>query len=118
MLIAFSPSTWKTFAATPGWLRIPAPTIETLPIASSVEMSSPTSRAADRVERRLQVVAPDREREVGAAVCGDGLVLDDHVHVHVRVGERAEDPPGYAGLVEQADDRHARLLSGVGDGCD
>ena len=36
MLIPCSPSTEKTFAATPGWVFMPAPTIETLPISGSV----------------------------------------------------------------------------------
>ncbi len=39
MLIPSSPRTRKTCAATPGWLRIPAPTMETLPIRSSVRIS-------------------------------------------------------------------------------
>ena len=34
MFTPSSASTAKTFAATPGWERIPAPTIETLPISS------------------------------------------------------------------------------------
>ena len=42
MLIPDSPSVSKTFAATPGWLRMPAPTIETLPICSSVCTSAET----------------------------------------------------------------------------
>ncbi len=45
MLIPLSPSIWKTFAATPGWLRIPAPTIDTLPIRSSVRISLAQTRA-------------------------------------------------------------------------
>src|SRR5215212_6842979 len=47
MLILFSPSTRKTLAATPGWLRIPAPTIETLPIDWSVSM--PISESSSRI---------------------------------------------------------------------
>src|SRR6476646_6591833 len=50
MLIPFSPRVRKTLAATPGWLRIPAPTTETLPTRSSVcsvsEISSPPSASA------------------------------------------------------------------------
>ena len=57
MLIPFSPSVWKTFAATPGWLRIPAPTIETLPIRSSVSSRSQISSALERLGRGSQVVA-------------------------------------------------------------
>ena len=45
MLIALSPSVVKTFAATPGWVFIPAPTIETFPIDSSVATVIPSSEA-------------------------------------------------------------------------
>ena len=46
MLIRSSPSTSKTLAATPGCERMPAPTIETLPICSSVRTLSETSPRA------------------------------------------------------------------------
>ena len=39
MLTPASPSTVNVFAATPGWLFIPAPTSETFPIAGSVTTS-------------------------------------------------------------------------------
>ena len=45
MLIPSPPSTSKTLAATPGWERMPAPTIETLPIRSSLRTPWLTSRA-------------------------------------------------------------------------
>src|SRR4051812_21051835 len=40
MLISCSPSVRKTVAATPGWLFMPAPTIETLPMEGSVWTSA------------------------------------------------------------------------------
>ncbi len=43
MLMPFSPSVVKTLAATPGWDFMPAPTIDTLPIDSSVASSIPSS---------------------------------------------------------------------------
>ena len=101
MLISFSPRVRKTFAATPGWLRIPAPTIETLPTSGSVSTPADVERL-EHLGRRAQVVAGDREREVGLLVVGDRLVLDDHVDVDVRVGEGAEHAPGDAGLVARA----------------
>ena len=57
MLIPFSPRVWKTFAATPGWLRIPAPTIETLPIRSSVSSRSQISSPSSASVAVVQVVA-------------------------------------------------------------
>ena len=69
---------------------MPAPTIETLPICSSVRTS--LAREAERLERLggdRQVVAGDREGEVGAVLGRDRLVLDDHVDVDVGLGERA-----------------------------
>ena len=45
MLMALSPSVVKTLAATPGWVFIPAPTIETFPIDSSVATVIPSSAA-------------------------------------------------------------------------
>ena len=59
MLIPASPRVWKTFAATPGWLRMPAPTIETLPICSSVRIDS---RDAERLERLDRASAARRGR--------------------------------------------------------
>ncbi len=46
MLILCSPSVSNTLAATPGWLRMPAPTIETLPIRSSLRIPAETSPSA------------------------------------------------------------------------
>ena len=114
MLIPSPPSTSKTLAATPGWERMPAPTIETLPIRSSVRTPWLTSSAVDRVGRRGQVGAVDGEGEVGQRVVADRLVLDDHVDVDPGVGQRGEDPPGDTGLVADAGQRHPRLALGVG----
>ena len=47
-----------------------------------------------------------------------GLVLDDHVHVHARVGQRGEHAPGDARLVRRPGERDARLRGGVRHGCD
>ena len=93
MFTPSSASTLKTFAATPGCERIPAPTIETLPMLL-VGVQLLEGLARERRERRArgaQVLARDGEGDLGAPARGDGLVLDDHVHVHVRLGERAED---------------------------
>ena len=105
MLMAPSPRVSKTLAATPGCERMPAPTIETLPISASSAMRSNSEPAcgAERVARRAQVVARDGERDVGAGALGLGLVLDDHVDVDVGGGQRAEDPAGHAGRVGDAD---------------
>ena len=95
MLIPCSPSTVKTLAATPGWLRMPAPTIETLPICSSVRDLA-RARLAERLERLARGRAGRRAATVNdmsaARAVGDRLVLDDHVDVDVRLGERGEDP--------------------------
>ena len=121
MLMPASPSTVNTVAATPGWLRMPAPTIETFPIDSSAATcsipSSPTS-ASSASRAIAPVLARDGERHVGAAAAGERLVLDDHVDVDVGVGERAEDAPGDARLVGDAEQRDPRLGGRVGDGGD
>ena len=100
MLISFSPSTLEDLG---GDARMAAH-----PGADDRDLADPlvgldadlgVARARDRLDRAVEVVALDREREVGAAVVGDRLVLDDHVDVDVGVGERAEDPAGDAGLV-------------------
>mgnify|MGYP001022099647 CR=1 FL=1 len=71
----------------------------------------------DRLDRLGEVVAGDGEGEVGAVLGGDGLVLDDHVDVHVRLRERGEDPARHAGLVLDPREGHARLLVGVRHCC-
>ena len=53
MLISCSPSVWNTLAATPGWLRMPAPTTETLPICSSAITSASPSSAVSPWSDRL-----------------------------------------------------------------
>ena len=53
-----------------------------------------------------------------ALALGVGLVLDDHVDVDVRLGQRGREPAGDAGRVGHADERHAGLPGRVGDGGD
>ena len=119
MLIPSSPSIWKTLAATPGWLRMPAPTIETLPICSSVRIALADVERLERLDARvLQVVAGDREREVGACSSGTGsfwMIMSTLTFASASAPKIA---PGDAGLVADAGEGHARLLGGVGDGCD
>ena len=117
MLIPASPRIWKTLAATPGWLRIPAPMIETLPICSSVEDRLGDVEPLERLDRGAEIVAAEGEREVRLLVRAHRLVLDDHVDVDVRLGERAEDRGGDAGLVADAGERHPSLLARVRHGC-
>ena len=57
MLISSSPSVEKTFAATPGWLFIPAPTTDTFPISGSsatarMPWPATTGSSAARASRR------------------------------------------------------------------
>ena len=97
MLIPSAPSTSKTLAATPGCERMPAPTIETLPIRSSVRTPWLTSPSAAIVSLATgQIGAVDREGEVGELVAADRLVLDDHVDVDVGLGQGREDSAGDA----------------------
>ena len=70
----------------------------------------------EHVGRRGQVLVGDGEGEVGCPIGRDGLVLDDHVDVDVRVGKSGEDAAGDAGLVAEPGQGHARLV-GVGHGC-
>ena len=120
MFTPSSASVEKTRAATPGCERMPAPMIETLPISSCVgHVRERLPR--ERLERRArdaQVLARDGEGDLREPAGGGGLVLDDHVDVHVRPGERLEDARGGAELVGDADERDARLVGRVGDGCD
>jgi hypothetical protein len=48
---------------------------------------------------RGEVVGVDRERQVGLLIGRRGLVLDDHVDVHVRLGEGPEDAARDARLI-------------------
>ena len=66
----------------------------------------------------VQVVARHRERHVRPGVAGDGLVLDDHVDVDVRLGEHRRDLARDARRVGHADERDASLLGRVRDGGD
>ena len=121
MLISSLPRVANTFAATPGCDFIPAPTTDTFPIVgSSATLKMPTSettgssalraigRSARGTVKLMSADAPSRLR----------LVLDDHVDVDVRVGERGEDAARDARAVRDAEERHARLVGGVGDGGD
>ena len=72
--------------------------------------------AAEDLGGRREVLAPHGEREIRLVIRGDRLVLDDHVDVHLGLGERAEDAPGDPGLVANAGKRDAGLLLGVGHG--
>ena len=78
--------------------------------------------ADDRLERLArdpQILARDGERQLGAfAPLAERLVLDDHVDVAVRLGERLEDARRRTRLVAHADQRDARLLGRVRDGGD
>ena len=120
MFTPSAPSVVKTFAATPGWDFIPAPMTDTLPIDSSVWISRPSSSAsgASATRASAQVGARHGERHVRDGALGDGLVLDDHVDVHVRDGERGRDPAGDAGRVGHALDRDPGLLGRMRDGGD
>ena len=67
MFTPASPSAVNALAATPGWLFIPAPTSETFPICSSDWICAEAELRLERLERlarRRQVVARDRERHV------------------------------------------------------
>ena len=117
MFTPASPSTLNVLAATPGCDFMPAPTSETLPMSGSVWMPMPYSSVErlERVDRVLHVVLRHGERHVGALALGHRLVLDDHVDVDVRVGQRREDAARDAGRVRHAGQRDARLVGRVGD---
>ena len=99
---------------------MPAPTIETLPICSSIAIAVYPDLVDDRLERRAgdpHVLARDGEGHVGVTAFGDRLVLDDHVDVDVGVGQRGEDPRGDARVVGHAEQRDPGLAGRVGHGC-
>ena len=83
-LMPWSASVWNMRAATPGWLFMPAPIRLTLPavVVHPPVQAEIAAEPLDGVGHQRQVVARDRERDVGVAV-GDG-VLDDRVDVDVR----------------------------------
>ena len=105
MLTPSSASTLNTFAATPGCERMPAPTIETLPISScGVQLRERLARERlQRGARGAQVLARHGEGDLRPAAGRGRLVLDDHVDVDVRAGERLEDARRGARLVGHAD---------------
>ncbi len=91
ILIRSAASTLNIVDATPEWVRMPTPTTETLATASLWRTpTAPISfgRALDDFERALQVLAPDGEGHVGAAV-GAGI-LNNHIDDDSRVRDRTE----------------------------
>jgi hypothetical protein len=71
---------------------------------------------AGLLERPLDFVPGDGERDVGDTLRRD--VLDDEVHVDVVVGQRPKERAGHAGAVRHAGDRHLGLRGVVRDGGD
>ena len=121
MLMPSSASTWNIFAATPAWLRMPTPTIETLAISSSVStpvgldrLGRPSSSRPCALAR--SALATVKVRSVLPS-CGD--VLDDHVDDDVpsrRARRRSSPPrPGMSGTPRMRD---LRLVLVVGDPAD
>ena len=116
MLIPASASASNMSAATPGCVRMPAPTSEIFAISGSC--ASPRAPISRRERLEHLHGAPhlrlrERERDVRVPFRRD--VLDDHVHVHAHVGERAEDAGGDPGPVGHGEDRHLRLRRVVRD---
>src|SRR5215218_8563549 len=72
----------------------------------------------ERLARRGHVLARDRERHVRQVTLGLRLVLDDHVHVDVRVRERGEHTAGDTRLVRESGEGDPRLGGRVRHGCD
>ena len=113
----------KTLAATPG-MRLHSGADDRHLAHLGVARRSRRCRAratigssAARAVRRS--VARDGERHVAPGAPSDiGLVLDDHVDVDVRLGERREDAAGDARVVGHAEQRDARLVVRVRDGGD
>ena len=124
MLMSSSPSVANTFAATPGWRLMPAPTTDTFPIvgSSATADDADARRRPGRARARAvaQVGARDREGHVGATRPRDSgsfwMIMST---LTFGVGERGEDAarrcPGWSGTPSE---RHARLVGGVGDGGD
>ena len=74
MFTLASPSTVSARAATPGWLFIPAPTSETLPMRSSdctPPKPSSSCSALERLGAPAQVVARDGDRHVRQLALAD-----------------------------------------------
>ena len=116
MLMFSSPSVLKTLAATPGMAAHAGADDRDLADVG-IGLDAADVERLEHLGRRAQVVAGDREREVGLLVVGDRLVLDDHVDVDVGVGEGAENASRDAGLVGESGQGHARLV-GMRYGCD
>ena len=113
MLMPSAASTSNMRAATPAWLRMPRPTIDTLAtfgsLATPAAPISRAHRASTKRERLLVVSARHRERQVGRAV-GAG-VLDDHVDHDAGVGDRPEDARREARSIGHAQHRDLGLVA-------
>ena len=72
----------NVFAATPGWLFIPAPTRLTFPRSSRALQSTPSPSSA--LEASRAVLDRGGEHDLVSD-------LDDRVHVHVRLRQRGEE---------------------------
>ena len=105
MLILASASVSKMSAATPGWLRIPAPTTETFAISGSTLKPAASTvvgeLAGGSARRARRARSGSVKRDVRVPLGRD--VLDDHVDVDPGVRERPEDAAGDARLVGHAD---------------
>jgi hypothetical protein len=77
----------------------------------------------DGLLRAVHLVGGQAEGHVGMGALVGGVVLfrdvlDDHVHVHPGIGQRAEDRGGDAGPVLDLQKGHLRLVAGIGDAGD
>ena len=121
MLMPSSPSVENTLAATPGWVFIPAPTIETLPIVSSAVISSmPTSAmsgssAARAVRRSSRGTVNDTSARVPSPTGSFWMIMSTLTFASASALKIA---PGDARVVGHAEQRDARLAGRVGDGGD
>jgi hypothetical protein len=119
MLMPSSASVSNMVADTPGWLRMPAPTSDTLAMASSVTSPAPISgaRAADVwTETGVEIDFGDGERDVGGPV---GEVFCTIMSTLTStVGQRPEEPGGDAGPVGHPGDGDLGLRGVVGHGGD
>ena len=99
---------------------MPAPTSVTLPMSSSHVKPAgvrPRRRGARGSARRARDPLSGSVKEMSVWP-GGGHVLDDHVDVDARVGERAEDAAGDARTVGDGEDRHLRLAGVARDSRD
>ena len=114
-LILSSASTRNMRSATPLWVAMPRPTIETFETLASCETRFGLELFAglfDGGEGFGEIVFEDGERDIGPAVGAD--VLDDHVDGDVEVGQLGENGQACAGVVGDADDRDLGFVLGEG----